>query len=61
MEQWEELSVLIKKQKLIPFFDIAYQGRTKTWIKSSADTVLCATRARIYGGELLFQKFRTLL
>jgi len=25
-EQWKELSDLIKKQKVIPFFDIAYQG-----------------------------------
>lgn len=25
-EQWKELSDLIKQQKLIPFFDIAYQG-----------------------------------
>jgi aspartate/tyrosine/aromatic aminotransferase len=25
-EQWKELSNLIKKQRLIPFFDIAYQG-----------------------------------
>ena len=25
-EQWKELSELIKKQQLIPFFDIAYQG-----------------------------------
>jgi aspartate/tyrosine/aromatic aminotransferase len=25
-EQWKELSDLIKKQQLIPFFDIAYQG-----------------------------------
>lgn len=25
-EQWKELSTLIKQQKLIPFFDIAYQG-----------------------------------
>jgi aspartate/tyrosine/aromatic aminotransferase len=25
-EQWRELSTLIKKQKLFPFFDIAYQG-----------------------------------
>lgn len=26
MEQWKELSALIKKQQLIPFFDLAYQG-----------------------------------
>jgi len=26
MEQWKELSELIKKQKLMPFFDLAYQG-----------------------------------
>lgn len=26
LEQWKELSALIKKQQLIPFFDIAYQG-----------------------------------
>lgn len=26
LEQWKELSELIKKQQLIPFFDIAYQG-----------------------------------
>lgn len=25
-EQWQELSVLIKKKKLFPFFDVAYQG-----------------------------------
>lgn len=25
-EQWKELSQLIKKQKIIPFFDFAYQG-----------------------------------
>ena len=25
-DQWKELSTLIKKQKIIPFFDIAYQG-----------------------------------
>jgi len=25
-EQWKELSKLIKKQKIIPFFDFAYQG-----------------------------------
>lgn len=26
IEQWKELSALIKKQQVIPFFDIAYQG-----------------------------------
>lgn len=26
LEQWKELSVLIKKRKLIPFFDFSYQG-----------------------------------
>jgi aspartate aminotransferase len=26
MEQWEELSQLINKRKVIPFFDLAYQG-----------------------------------
>lgn len=25
-EQWKELSLLIKKQQILPFFDIAYQG-----------------------------------
>ena len=25
-DQWKELSLLIKKQKIIPFFDFAYQG-----------------------------------
>lgn len=25
-EQWQELSQLIKKKKLFPFFDMAYQG-----------------------------------
>lgn len=26
MEQWQEISKLVKKQKIIPFFDFAYQG-----------------------------------
>jgi aspartate/tyrosine/aromatic aminotransferase len=26
MEQWKELSDTIKKHKLLPFFDCAYQG-----------------------------------
>jgi aspartate/tyrosine/aromatic aminotransferase len=26
LEQWKELSVLIKEQGLVPFFDLAYQG-----------------------------------
>lgn len=30
MAQWKELSSLIKKQKLIPFFDLAYQGFVKS-------------------------------
>ena len=25
-EQWKELSVLIKKKNLLPYFDMAYQG-----------------------------------
>lgn len=29
-EQWKELSTLIKKQKIIPFFDFAYQGFSGT-------------------------------
>lgn len=28
-EQWKELSEIIKKQRLIPFFDLAYQGLGK--------------------------------
>lgn len=28
-DQWKELSALIKKQKIIPFFDFAYQGFDK--------------------------------
>lgn len=29
-DQWKELSSIIKKQKLIPFFDLAYQGFKKS-------------------------------
>lgn len=29
-DQWKELSALIKKQKIIPFFDFAYQGFKKS-------------------------------
>lgn len=29
-DQWKELSALIKKQKVLPFFDLAYQGFKKS-------------------------------
>lgn len=48
-EQWKELSFLIKKQQLIPFFDIAYAG-----LGQSIDEDLFAVRYFVeQGHELL--------
>lgn len=40
-EQWKELSALIKKKNLFPFFDMAYQGFASG--KMSTNTVLINT------------------
>lgn len=42
IEQWEELSSLIKKQKIIPFFDVAYQGFADDIAKDSEAVQLFA-------------------
>jgi len=36
MDQWKELSTLIKRRKLIPFFDLAYQGFSGTTDEDAA-------------------------
>ena len=40
MEQWKEMSETIKKHKLLPFFDCAYQGvsRVRKMILKTIDT-----------------------
>lgn len=39
MDEWKEISQLVKKQKVIPFFDFAYQG-----FKENVDDDACAIR-----------------
>lgn len=48
-EQWKELSFLIKKQHLIPFFDVAYAG-----LGQSLDEDLFAVRYFVEQGHELF-------
>ena len=38
-EQWSEISEIVKKKKLIPFFDLAYQGFTSGDLKKDAFAV----------------------
>jgi len=46
-EQWQELSALIKKKNLYPFFDMAYQG----FASGSVDTDAFAVRLFIKEGH----------
>lgn len=58
-EQWRELSTLIKQQKLIPLFDVAYQGfgqtvdedaqAVRTFLKDGHEMLICYSFAKNFG------------
>jgi aspartate aminotransferase len=49
MEQWKEISETVKKQKLVPFFDCAYQG----FASGDAATDAAAVRMFVEDGHLI--------
>jgi aspartate aminotransferase len=49
LEQWKEISETVKKQKLVPFFDCAYQG----FASGDAATDAAAVRMFVEDGHLI--------
>ena len=49
LEQWREISELVKKRSLVPFFDCAYQG----FASGDADADAAAVRLFVEDGHLI--------